>query len=399
MRTGMRPRTNSAAAAGVFYSMCMRNRRRQFALICVSLATVAPAGIAQVTQSAEAAEKVASGKADEAEAELKRLLQESEEFRDQTLASLPDAPDLPDGKSVITAVQLPDRLIIDVDPSVRPGGYRIDLPGGPAALRLRVRGNDLTLVDVLQPEVATRETLSPSGSGLMSGFVACSSMPREGRTQVTRNTDFVSGTLAVNLTQEAFTGEATVVRLIINFSPSRDEDGRLLAEPVNVDLVGQSIADVRRRDPEAFDQYVVPMFKKLGLGGVVDSQTRAMAEQLFLELLPVDETTREKAMTLIETLNDPNFMTRRQAQGALLEMGRPAATVAAGLDPESLSSEQQAQLSLLLERFRTLSQEETERLRNDRDFLESVTQLSGDVEADHLAAAGRVALESLDTDR
>ena len=371
----------------------MRKTRRQFATTCVSLAFLATSAAAQETRPADA-EKEQTKQAD---TELDRILRESEAFLNETLANLPPGPDVGEGDSVLLATQLPDRLIVEVDSKVAPGRYRIDLPGGPAALRVRVRGGDFALIDVLQPEVATRETLSPNGSGLMSGFVACSSMPREGRVQVSRNTDFVAGALAVALTQEAFTGEATVVRLMINFSPNRDEAGNLAAEPVNVDLVGESIADVRRADPEAFDQYVVPMFKKLGLGGVVDSQIRAMAEQLFLDALPVDDATREAAMSLISELNDPNFMKRRQAQGALVELGRPAATVAAGLDWDGLSSEQQAQLSLLLDRYRTLSPEEADKLMKDREFLKSVTQLSGDDEAENLAAAARKALAALST--
>lgn len=377
----------------------MRHGHRLFAGIGLLLLT-APAGMAQ--PAPEPVTRPATEPATRPAAEQRQIEQHialSQAFANEKLAGLEAVPGVPASEVIHAGVE-EGRVVIAAHPDVPAGQYKLPLPGGDAALQLRKRGSE-TWLSVLLPEVPTPESFEPGSDGLTGGFLQYDTAPALGRILITRNAEFVDGSLSVSVTQTPPEQQSQPyepgVRLHVVFAPN-EQSALAGFEPrpaVRIEASAESFADLRREHREAFDTHVLPMMRRLGLGAIIEEEVRTTARQLFLDKLPVTDEQRAATLEALAQLDSPAFPERRAAQLALEKLGRPAATVLATVPSEELTAEQQARVELLLGDYRTLPADEAERLANDPDFLRSVASLSGDEEADLLAAAAQERLEAL----
>ncbi len=161
-------------------------------------------------------------------------------------------------------------------------------------------------------------------------------------------------------------------------------------------VTAQSFADLSRRHPERFEEYVRPILAELGLEAVLSGNVRKVATQIFLADLPVEPELLQKVQGLLRQLDDADFARRDEAQEALEALGRPGATALLQLSRDAeLSLEQSARVSNILAAHRPLAAEELASRLEDRQFLQQVAALEGEPEAEALAKLARARLQEL----
>lgn len=167
-------------------------------------------------------------------------------------------------------------------------------------------------------------------------------------------------------------------------------DDRQTGEWVSLVWEADTFAALMREEPVAFQQYVAPMLDELGLGEIVDDQTRAAAQQLLLEGVAVPPEVEREVADLLVSLDADDAATRDAAEEALKDLGMPAATAVTRLladeeAREKLSAEQALRLRNVLADFRPLSPEALEALASDSRFWRRVERLEGE-QGDQLLA-------------
>ena len=340
---------------------------------------------------------------DEEARQMAELLAEARSFADGELAGLTPAEGV-DPRSAVTARLDGEGFIVVETGYALPGGdsrfasHLLPLDDGAARVRL-ARGmggeaGEATMLDVLRPLVGTEQTLREPG-GLVSGFTGLTAGPEPGAVRLQQAVERVDGSLNVFLFQRSPepADDGPAVSLRVNFDPAdpaaaADETGPLLVEAA-------SVAELRRRDRAAFDRYVLPMFRDLGLRNLVDAETRASATQLFLAKLPADDATREAARAAVARLGSPVYAERRAAQAELETLGRPGATALLTIDPAALTAEQRSRVGQAVDAYRPLSPDRAAALLDDPAFLRDVADLSGEPDDDALAELARQRLAEL----
>ena len=258
---------------------------------------------------------------------------------------------------------------------------------------------EATMVDVLRPLVGTEQTLREPG-GLVSGFTGLTAGPEPGAVRLQQTVERVDGSLNVFLFQRSPEpmDDEPAVSLRVSFDPAdpaaaTDEAGAA-GGPLLIEAA--SVADLRRRDRAAFDRYVLPMFRDLGLRDLVDAETRASATQLFLAELPVDDATRAAARAAVARLGSPVYAERRAAQAELETLGRAGATALLAIEPAALTAEQRSRVGQAVDAYRPLSPDRAAALLDDPAFLRDVAELSGEPDDAALAALANERLAGLD---
>ena len=196
----------------------------------------------------------------------------------------------------------------------------------------------------------------------------------DGQVVLARDRESLARTENVHLNQLRVGADADepAVSLQINRSYSQEP-----AKSSNVRVEAESLADLRRREPALFEEFVRPMLAEVGLSSAFDGEVRAAATQLFLDKLAVDAATTRRVEELVPQLDADGYAERAAAQAALESLGRPGATALLKFESAALSPEQASRVAAALSPYRPLSAEQAEQRGEDAGFLRNVAKLDG----------------------
>jgi hypothetical protein len=153
---------------------------------------------------------------------------------------------------------------------------------------------------------------------------------------------------------------------------SRTRPGRIhiIVSVENKVIADEDAADIqtlRREHPRPFYKYVLPALKELRAQGVMAIDPWA-ARQALADRLPADRLPGA-VRRLVGELGSPSARVRERATCALAGLGEDGMAALKDLDRAGLAPQQVMAIDALLERFKPLSRGESDRLRDDADFL------------------------------
>jgi hypothetical protein len=125
---------------------------------------------------------------------------------------------------------------------------------------------------------------------------------------------------------------------------------------------------LRQRHPSEVEQYLRPIFHKLGQD-VIFAPDANTAWQVLAGDWPVSKEISDKVARLLPQLNDPQSKVRNAAADHLADLGRDGASAIVRLDRQGLTLEQNVRLDEVISRFRRVAILEAKRLEWNADFL------------------------------
>jgi hypothetical protein len=154
-----------------------------------------------------------------------------------------------------------------------------------------------------------------------------------------------------------------VARLLI-FSNDTANDRTMGSE----NCTERDFATLRQRHPSEVEQYLRPIFHRLGQD-VIFAPDDNTAWQVLSGDWPVGNDVSQKVRCLLPELNDPHSKVRNAAADRLAQLGRDGATAILRLDRQGLTLEQNVRLDEVISRFRRIATIEARRLELNPDFL------------------------------
>jgi hypothetical protein len=153
---------------------------------------------------------------------------------------------------------------------------------------------------------------------------------------------------------------------------SRARPGRIhltvsVDNKVIADEDAPDIQTLRREHPRPFYKYALPALKELRAQGVMGIDPWA-ARQALADRLPTDQVPAA-VRRLVGELGSPSARVRERATCNLAGLGEDGMAALKDLDRAGLAPQQVMAIDALLERFKPLPRAESDRLRNDADFL------------------------------
>lgn len=133
----------------------------------------------------------------------------------------------------------------------------------------------------------------------------------------------------------------------------------------NVD--GDDFAALRREHPRPFYKYLFPALRELGAEGVVTVDPW-VARQALADPVPADRLPGVVA-GLVRRLGDPSPKARERASLDLAALGPEGMSALQAVDRDGLSPQQSTAVDVLLKQHEPAPRVDTDRLREDVDFL------------------------------
>lgn len=157
-----------------------------------------------------------------------------------------------------------------------------------------------------------------------------------------------------------------VVGQAILIGSGNDNSGSQDAQSVT--LVEKDFLTLRQKHPVELEQWLRPVFHRLGQDAVFAADSNA-AWQVLMEDWPLDAKLRQRVEQVIPQLNSPDWQARHAAADELMKFGRDGATALAQFDRKGLSLEQNVRIDEVLSHFEPLPPAETKPLRQNPNFL------------------------------
>ena len=285
---------------------------------------------------------------------------------------------------LVVTTPLPADGKMTVRPVVGPGGGFVwlavglpnGLPNGPAQPAAGAADADGGAGPTPFVNLSYRRAGGPDADDVVT-YCEFTANREEGQLDMVRNRAGVDERRSERVTLLQFppTGDVALapVRLFVDV-----DDADRPERNVKRSATAENLADLSRREPELFDEFVRPMLADFGFAAVLDGRTRAEATQAFFDELPrPDAATTANVSALLKQLDAPDYAARNAAQERLEAMGVPAALALAAVPRPSLSPEQASRVASVLSAYRPLPPEQAAALRDEPAFLRNVLKLDG----------------------
>jgi hypothetical protein len=279
------------------------------------------------------------------------------------LTTAPANQDVPtntiDAASIRNVVKLSikDKLLeltTDLPPLEEQTRVRIaDFPGKTDVVNLKDRGT-----------ITVRHEISVPPSTMM--IYMFSSLP--GSVRLTVDSENAREQKSVQYIQNGMNDgsdpEETPVKLFISVNDLTSNE-----KTVNLKLLANDIADLRRKYPRETATYFQPMLAALSQDDIVFAVDHRTAWQVLSASLPIDHAIEEKVTTLVKQLDADEYAARESAGESLEKLGEPAALVVMRMTRAGLSSEQNSRLDAFLAPYKPLKDEDAKKYAKDVTFL------------------------------